>query len=275
MFGVVTGVAVRAVPAFLLEADEHAEPVEGLLGDFDARMGEADHVEFYWFPHTSTALVKSNTRVPMGAATRGRLPRWRFLAEDELVNNGVFGASCYVGFIAPQTVPTLNRIAARLVAARRYADLAPRVFTSPRRVRFREMEYAIPFAAVPEVVREIDRVIRRRRWRISFPLEVRVAAGDDAWLSPAYGRRTGYVAVHRFHREPFAAYFRAVEDIALAAGGRPHWGKLHTATGTALAGRYPRFADAAVVRRRVDPGGLFSNRWVRRLVGTPGADLLG
>ena len=94
-----------------------------------------------------------------------------------------------------------------------------------------------------------------------------MAAADDVWLSTAYRRDSAYVAVHRYHREPFAAYFTAVEEIFVAVAGRPHWGKLHTLDATRLASLYPRLDDAVRVRSRVDPDGLFVNPYLERVLG--------
>ncbi len=54
-----------------------------------------------------------------------------------------------------------------------------------------------------------------------------MAPADDLWLSTAYERDSVYVAADCFDRTPYEAYFGAVEAIAFAYGGRPHWGKLH------------------------------------------------
>ena len=70
--------------AFLLAADEHPEPLDAVLDGFAERMTAADHVEFYWFPHTDTALVKANRRLPLDAE-RHPVPRWRSLVDDEMV----------------------------------------------------------------------------------------------------------------------------------------------------------------------------------------------
>jgi len=61
-----------------------------------------------------------------------------------------------------------------------------------------------------------------------------------------------------------------VQDIAVAAGGRPHWGKLHSRTAMELRRSYPRFDEARAVRDRVDPDGLFTNRAVARIFGFNG-----
>jgi L-gulono-1,4-lactone dehydrogenase len=186
-----------------------------------------------------------------------------------MVANGIFGALCRVAARVPAVVPPVNRLAMRLQGPRTYTDSSYRVFTSRRRVRFRESEWAVPRADVPEVLRELDRTIRRRDWRVSFPVQVRVAAPDDRWLSTAYGRETGYVAVHRYVREPYEDYFAAVADI-VGTEGRPHWGKLHGLDAAALAPRYPRFADAVALREELDPGRRFANAYTDRVLGRPG-----
>jgi L-gulonolactone oxidase len=265
-FGVLTEVTLDCVPTFLLHADEHPEPLDGVLESFVERAQGIDHLEFYWFPHTRTALVKQNTRLPADAEPQP-IPRWRFLLDDELLSNAALAAACRVGTLVPAAIPGINRMADRLVSTREYTDDSHAVFTSPRRVHFREMEYGIDPAALPTVAREIAALIDRNDWRISFPLEFRIAAADDVPLSTSFGRETVYVAVHRFWREPYGRYFLAVERILAAADGRPHWGKLHSQSAATLRERYPRFDEVRAVRAAVDPGGLFENPYLRRVLG--------
>ncbi len=267
-YGVVTAVTLRCVPAFALRAVESAERVDALLERWDTLPAEADHVEFYWWPHTRDAQLKRNSRVPL--AELAPLPRWRSLLDDELVANGLFGAVCRAGVRIPALVPPANRLATRLLGSRTYTDLSWKVFAHPRRVRFHETEWALPQALLPDVLRELDATIRRRGWRVSFPVEVRVAAGDDRWLSTAYGRPTAYLAAHRYVREPWADYLGAVGEIVRAVAGpagRPHWGKLHPLATAELEPRYPRFADAVALRARLDPEGRFANSYLDRILG--------
>jgi L-gulonolactone oxidase len=268
-YGVVTAVTLRCEPAVSLHAMEEPGRLGDLLDGRFAALAEAEeHVEFYWFPHTEDCVVKRNNRVWSGEPPRP-LPRWRRLLDDEVVSNGVFAATCALGRRVPAVIPPVNRLATRLLGTREYTDASYRVFTSRRRVRFREMEYALPRAEIPPVMRELDGLVRRRGWRISFPVEVRVAAADDLWLSTAHGRETGYVAVHQYVRTSHREYFDAVEAIMLAAGGRPHWGKLHTLDAAALAPRYPRHADAVALRAAVDPECRFGNAYVDRVLAPP------
>jgi L-gulono-1,4-lactone dehydrogenase len=267
-FGVVTELTLRCVPAYALRAEETAERLDDLLARWDTLPAEAHHVEFYWWPHTRDAQLKRNTRVPL--TDLDPLPRWRVLAEDELLTNAVFGAVCRAGARVPALVPPANRLATTLLGSRTYTDVSHRVFASPRRVRFRESEWAFPRACLPAVLAELDATIRRRDWRITFPVEVRVAAADDRWLSTAYGRDVAYLAAHRYVREPHEDYLTAVADIVHAVAGpaaRPHWGKLHPLTAADLAPRYPRFADALALRAELDPEGRFRNPYTQRVLG--------
>ncbi|MGO4593298.1 D-arabinono-1,4-lactone oxidase [Leifsonia sp. 2TAF2] len=264
--GVIVDVTIQCVPAYLLQAVERPEPLHATLESYVERSAGEDHFEFYWFPHTETALTKTNTRLPL---TAGRAPlpsvgRW---IDDELLANGVYRGVCALGTVAPGVIPPFSRLAQRLTGNRDFTDHSPRVFVTNRTVRFREMEYALPREAVPEALAEVRALIERRGWRISFPIEVRSAAPDENWLSTAYGRETGYIAVHRYYREDHREYFSAVEEIMVAHEGRPHWGKLHRQDADSLRTVYPRFDDFLAVRDRLDPERRFENAYLRRVLG--------
>ncbi|MGZ6792266.1 MAG: D-arabinono-1,4-lactone oxidase [Mycobacteriales bacterium] len=261
--GVVSTVTLQAEKAFALHADERPMPLDEVFEGFEELVAANEHFEFYWFPHTRLALTKRNNRTEQLAP----LSRRRAWVDDELLSNGVFGLTCRLGALTPRLVPAINKVAARALSARSYADLAPHVFTSPRRVRFCEMEYAIPRADLPAVFRELSGLPERIGEHISFPVEVRVAPADDIPLSTASGRDSAYVAVHVFRGTRYDRYFKAVEALMGSVGGRPHWGKLHELTAADLAERYPRFGDFQAVRRSVDPEGLFRNGYLDRVLG--------
>ncbi|MGO3153653.1 MAG: D-arabinono-1,4-lactone oxidase [Galactobacter sp.] len=266
--GIILEATLRCVPSFDLAAAEHPESLEGMLTSFVDRSRTEDHLEFYWFQHTDMVSAKVNTRRPMGGE-RAPLKRAQHLVDDEILGNGGHRALCELGRILPRTVPRLNRFAASAMGDRDYVDRSDRIFVSPRRTRFREMEYAVPLADAEEVLREVIRVVNGYRDGITFPIEVRTAAADNTWLGTASGRDSAYIAVHRFIKEDHLHYFAAVEPVFKAAGGRPHWGKIHTLNAQDLAGLYPHHADAVRTRDRVDPTGRFSNRYLETVLGPP------
>ncbi|RUQ99186.1 D-arabinono-1,4-lactone oxidase [Labedella endophytica] len=264
--GVLVDVTIECVDAFVVSAVEAPEPLDATIAAAEQRARSADHFEFYWFPHTRVALTKTNTRLPAGGA-RAPLPRVRRLIDDDLIANGVYRAVCATGTVLPVVVPTLNRAATKLTGSRRFADHSHRVFTTSRTVRFAEMEYAVPVDALPSVLEDLAALIAVRRWRISFPLEIRFAAADDLWLSTASGRESAYIAVHRYHRERHEPYFRAAEEIFRNVGGRPHWGKIHYLGVEELRTLYPRFDDFLALRDELDPRRAFANPYLDRVLG--------
>ncbi|HEY0118573.1 MAG TPA: D-arabinono-1,4-lactone oxidase [Cellulomonas sp.] len=263
--GVLAAVTMAAVPAFRLEAREEPLPLDDVLDGLDGLVETNDHFEFYWFCHTRQALTKRNNRVP--DEVRRPLSAVRGWLDDELLSNGVFEVVNRVATAAPRAVRALNALSAHALGARTYTASSHDVFVSPRRVRFREMEYAVPRATVRGVLEEIDRWTRTHDAEVPFPVEVRFAAADDLWLSTATGRDTAYVAVHQYWRMPYEAYFAAVERIVAQVDGRPHWGKLHTLDADRLFDLYPRMGDVRRVRAALDPAALFSNAYVDRVLG--------
>ncbi len=263
--GVLTAVTLRVVPAFLLTAREEPMTWAEVIARLDELTSDNEHFEFYWFPHTDGCLTKRNNRTDGPARP---LSRWRHQLDDEFLSNTLFGATCRLGQRYPAVIPAINGIAGKALSARTYTDAAYRVFTSPRRVRFKEQEYAIPREHLAEALTAIRGLFARHDWRISFPIEVRVAPGDDVWLSTAYGRSTAYIAIHVFHTTPHEEYFREVEAVMTGLGGRPHWGKMHTRGAGYLRGSYPRFADFVTLRDELDPARRFGNPYLEQVLGS-------
>lgn len=264
--GVVTEVELRCVPAFRLRASERGESLVGVLERIQQEADLNDHLDLHWFPHTDRVLVKRNNRVDDDDPGRP-LPRWRAWFDDELLANRLFEVVNRASARRPGIVPRLNQATSRALGAREYTDASWRVFCSPRDVRFRESEYAVPRAAVADVVLAVRDWTARHDVALPFPVEVRFTAADDIWLSTAYERDNAYVAVHQYHRMQDGGLFAAFEAIVAEHQGRPHWGKLHTLGRDRLTALYPRFGDFLAVRERLDPQRLFGNAHLERLLG--------
>ncbi|MCK9249119.1 MAG: FAD-binding protein [Solirubrobacteraceae bacterium] len=262
--GIVVAVTLRCVPAYVLRGVDTTAPLDEVLDAVDERVAAHRHFELYAFPHARRALTRTNDVVDEPATPPGRVAR--FLRQGLLETYALRGLSA-AGRAVPPAIPTLNRTVVRLAGTTVRTDRSDRIFASPRHVRFMEMEYALPRAATVPAVREILATIDRHGYAVNFPIEVRFVAGDDALLSPAHGRDTGYVAVHAYHGMEWRPYFRAVEAIADAHGGRPHWGKRHFQTAGSLAGRYPEWDRFQAVRSRLDPEGRFANAYTTQTLG--------
>jgi L-gulono-1,4-lactone dehydrogenase len=262
--GILVEVTLRCVPAFTLLADERPMALADILAGLDEHLAGNEHCEFYWYPYTDRAQLKRNNPVP---ADDRPLTGFRSWLDDDFLPNRVFGAACRLGRAVPAVVPTISAVSARALTARTYTARSDRVFCTPRRVPFIEMEYEVPRAAMPTVLAELPRIIERLPFRVQFPVEVRFTGPDDIWLSHGYGRESAYIAVHQYSGRPHEPYFRAVEAVCEPLGGRPHWGKLHYRDAPSLRRAYPRFDDFLAVREQADPNRVFTNAYLDRVLG--------
>jgi L-gulono-1,4-lactone dehydrogenase len=260
--GVIAAVTLRCVPAFRLHNTDRPEPLEDVLSSLQQRADAHDHFEFWTFPHADVALTRTHDRTDAPAKTPGRT---RAYAGDVLMDNHAFRAVNEVARRFPRTIPRLNRFASAVASQRERIDWSHAIFASERLVRFEEMEYAVPREQAVAAVRAARAALERHA--VSFPVELRFTAGDDALLSPAHGRDSAFVAVHVFRGMAYEPAFREVEAALSELGGRPHWGKRSFLSAAELAPRYPRWEVFQAVREELDPGGRFANAWVRDVLG--------
>jgi L-gulonolactone oxidase len=262
--GVIAEVTLRCVPAFTLRGVDAPMPLGDTLERFEELVIGNDHFEFFVFPHAEVALTRVNNRTEEPPRPRGRVSAY---ANDVLLANHAFELLCRAGRRFPRRIPQINRLVTRLAGAATRVDRSDRIFASPRLVRFTEMEYALPRERTSEAVRRVLQMIEQRGFAVPFPIEVRTVAPDDALLSTAGGRDSGFVAVHMYRGMAWEPYFRAVEAIMDELDGRPHWGKRHFQTAATLRPRYPDWDRFQALRARLDTEGRFANAWTDRILG--------
>ncbi|WP_405135225.1 D-arabinono-1,4-lactone oxidase [Nocardia sp. NBC_01388] len=263
--GVVTALTLQMAPSFVLEGVERPLPVEEVLEDLDTYVDGNEHFEFYMFAHSPLAMTKRNNRVQLPEQPRGKAVDW---FSDILLSNYTFDALCKLTRRSSSLIPYVQRAAAFAGSYRRQVERSYRVFATTRLFRFTEMEYAIPREHSVDAIREIKDLAKH--FDTVMPIEVRWVAPDDAFLSPAGGRETCYIAVHQYQGMDYEPYFRACERVFDRYNGRPHWGKRHFQTAETLSRRYPEWEKFADVRKRFDPQGRFTNAYIERVLGPIG-----
>ncbi|HWH20007.1 MAG TPA: D-arabinono-1,4-lactone oxidase, partial [Solirubrobacterales bacterium] len=262
--GAISAVTLRCFPAFVLERVDAPRPCEEVLGRFEELAEANDHFEFFTFPYSDRALVLERNRVDSPPRPRGGVATF---LNDIVLENWALEVFAATGKALPRTIPSLSRLAGVLASGSRTVDHSHRVFVNERRVRFTEMEYAVPLEHGPTAVRRVIDWIRRNRFPVFFPIEVRVTAADDAHLSTAHERPTAYIAVHQYRGMEWRPYFEAVESIMDDYEGRPHWGKRHFQTAATLAPRYPKWEAFQAARDELDPKRAFTNEYAARVLG--------
>ena len=266
-FGILTTVTLQLVPEYDLRTVEAPTSLNAVLEGWQELNAQHDHFEFFWFGHDDKVQTKSSQRLPVQDRAPSPWHRAQNWLTDELVANGGLAVISRLGRRFTHLLPTLNRYATRAWGSSDVTAHWSAAFVSPRRVRFNEMEYALPFDSIPDVVRELRALFCRQNLGSSFPLEIRSAAPGSGWLATNHGQTTGYIAVHQYFRQDFRQYFAQIEPIFRAAGGRPHWGKLHTVLADDFAALYPRWPEMLSLRETYDPQRVFANPYVTRVLG--------
>jgi FAD-linked oxidoreductase len=264
VFGIISEITLAVEPAFNLHAVEGPHPLNEVLDNWLDDVADNDHYEFFWIPGSDAAMTKRNHRTSDAANPQ---PKVKHFVNKILAENIGFGAMAKLASLWPSLIPKFRKVLIDSVGAADFTDQSHRVFASPRWVKFVEMEYSVALEDVPEILRRIDEAVRDAGLDLLFPVEVRATAGDDIPLSTAFGRASGYIAVHRVKGIDYQPYFELVEAIMDEFDGRPHWGKVHFQTAATLAGRYPEWDIFQTVRAQYDPTNMFSNDYVDRVLG--------
>ena len=262
--GAISTVTLRCLPAFTLDRVDSPRPRDEVLDRFQELADANDHFELFTFPYADNALVLERNRTEAPPRPRGRAAAY---LNDVVLENWALEALSATGRALPRAIPALSRLAGRLASGSHTVDRSDRVFANDRRVRFTEMEYGVPREHGPEAARRVIEWVRANRYPVFFPIEMRVAAADDASLSPSHGRETAYIAVHQYRGMQWRPYFEAVEEIMDSYGGRPHWGKRHFQTAPTLAPRYPAWEEFQHAREQLDPARTFTNSYAERVLG--------
>lgn len=268
--GVLTEVELAVRPRFSLRLSQSRLPLdEALSTEF---LDGHSWAEFWVFPYTGEALTRFADEVPEQPAPPSRANTVRTVRslEKRLVRSAAVGGGLALGRTVPRLVPTINRAAARFSGSASVAEvtgLAHQVLLARPVVRWEESEWALPRTALADGVRELLSAITAGGLDVAFPLEVRVGPAETGWLHPAYGRDTGWVAVHTAAGVDPEPLSRLAADVLGTHGGRPNWAKRHPWTRTEVAEAYPRFAEFTAVRDRHDPRRVFASPYLDRLLG--------
>lgn len=258
-FGVLSEVTLQNQPISRVKKVVRLVDTDWVLDEWPALAGKHRNAEFLVLPFTGkSALITHDVTTepvkPRGPDTDSQtlmdLKRLRDLFEF---------------------TPSLRRRAAQMAMQGLPDEVAIdegwKLLSNERPDRFKEMEYHLPITAQVEVLREVIARIERDAGDVFFPIEARIIAPDDAWLSPFYQRESGSIAVHAWYKEHHDWMFKLIEPVFREAGGRPHWGKLHSLGAGELAALYPMFKEADTVRRSVDPAGRMVNPFLKRIFG--------
>ena len=257
-FGVVTQLTLQNRPLKRILKRTYLQATEEVLAAWPALQRQHRNVEFLVLPFTGASVIITHDETDRPVKPRGP-------DRDTETLMGLKRLRDIFEF-APGVRLAAAKRALRDIPPEEMVDDGWKLLSNERPVRFKEIEYHLPLDAQVPALRDILKVIETRRGDVFFPIEARVIAPDDAWLSPFYGREAGSIAVHAYYKDDHDFFFSLIEPIFRRYDGRPHWGKLHSLTARDFASLYPRWREAGEVRRALDPKGRLLNDHLRRVL---------
>lgn len=261
--GIITAYTLQCRPAYKLNYVARKASLLEVIDTVDKYNNSNRNFEFYWFPYTNIVQTKCSNET----SGEVKVPSKFQSRADDLLENEAFGILCKTAKQFSSFAYAVNKIAAAVISNADKTDWSYKVYTTQRRVRFMEMEYNIPYEAFGDAKKELVKMVNSKKFRITFPVENRFVKADDIFLSPAQGRKSAYIAVHQYKGVGYESYFRAVENIMIAYGGRPHWGKMHFRKADYFGKMYPHWNRFLAARKQCDPDGILLNDYLKELFG--------
>ncbi|MDW3652914.1 MAG: D-arabinono-1,4-lactone oxidase [Bacteroidia bacterium] len=261
--GVITEVSLQCVPAYKLELWNRQESLEEVLGSISERNEQNRNFEFYCFPYSNRVWTKSSNKADAQADKDNIINT----LTEYVLENYAFKVLCELARFFPSQNKAVSKISVSSIPTLKKVKHSHKVYATKRLVRFNEMEYNIPAEVHGEVIKEVLKVVSSGKYPVHFPIENRFVRADDIYMSPAYGRDSAYIACHMYNKKDCKPFFKELEEIFKAYGGRPHWGKMNTFSAEDVRNAYPEFDTFLKHRKEQDPNGVFLNDYLRGLFG--------
>ena len=221
--GIVTRIKLKCLPSYKLRLETRKEKLSTILQQIPSYNRDNRNFEFYWIPYTDYVLSKFSNLTDEPEDRNNVLSYFN----DVVLENYAFKGFNELARLFPNTKTNVNKLITRFISANRKVNKSYKVYTTTRLVKFNEMEYNVPLEAYDAVIKDVIKCVNSKKFDVIFPIENRFVKKDAIFLSPAYERDSAYIACHVYKGKPYEEYFRALEEIFMAYGGRPHWGKLH------------------------------------------------
>ncbi|WP_226688718.1 D-arabinono-1,4-lactone oxidase [Ruegeria arenilitoris] len=249
MLGILTEAQISVVPKYNLRRRVRLADLQDCIAKMHQNWVQNRNFEFFYIPFTGKAV---ELRHEISDAAESRAPR-----DLDMIAVKVLKLARNVGRLSSGLRDLLLRLLTMAQSDEDYVGESWRVLCSDRHIRFKEMEYHLPPDVAQDVLQEVITRLHRDHKDIYFPIEVRQTAGDSACLSPFQGGPRISIAIHTDADEDHQRYFDAIEPLFVEAGGRPHWGKMHSLGFTELSTMYPDFDRFCGLREQLDPSGKF------------------
>jgi FAD/FMN-containing dehydrogenase len=239
--GVVTRVVLDVAPRYWLREHVEIRPVEEVLDDWASGVPTERHWQFFYAPAETSFRLYDLPPFPKEHC-------WvKTLREVDVED----AAEPIVGEHGSRTGRSY------LI----YPDTADEVAT------WVEMEYMVDARDAKDAFVALRDMVLRRFPEAISPIQLRWIRGEDAFLSPMYGRDSVSISVSGELGHDWLGFLRAVDETLRPWNPRPHWGKQYFLDAARTRELYPKLSQFLEVRAQLDPQRLFLNEHLADVLG--------
>lgn len=272
VLGVITRVRFKTQPAFNLKKRIETVSLDEALQKFPAVAQAHDHAELFIHPYSRKNGKKQVQIVTLDEMQPGEpiKPLAKSKAKQiDFEENEVFAFFVGLTRLFPKSAKGISRLIQTLQSGKtvEYSDKSYKVFVSDRRVRFVEMEFAVPFEKGPAALREILQMIEEQKINDPFPLEYRtLRGGDGSGFNYAGNFVTISIHIAKGKNRERARFFGGAEKVFRKYGGHPHLGKANSFTAEELRHINPAgWDDFQKMRLQLDAKGILLNKYLQKI----------
>ena len=239
--GVITRVELDVAPRYWLREQVEVRPVEEVLDDWASGVATERHWQFFYAPAESSYQLYDLPAFPKDHC-------WvKTLREVDVDDD----AAPLVGEHGSRTGRSY------LI----YPDTADDVAT------WVEMEYMVDARDAKDAFVTLREMVLRRFPEVISPIQLRWIRGENAYLSPMYGRDSVSISVSGELKHDWLGFLEAVDETLRPWGPRPHWGKQYFLDSARTRELYPELDRFLEVREQLDPDRLFLNDHLAGVLG--------
>lgn len=130
-------------------------------------------------------------------------------------------------------------------------------------------EIAVPLKSLPIVLQKVKSLCEKylRREAAVSEITIRFSEQELAYLSPSSQGQVAYIAFCILEKDKHLEFYKEFEEALMHYGGCPHWGKLNFLNFEKARTLYGKNLEKFInVRKRLDPHGMFSNAFTKRVL---------
>src|SRR5690625_5838809 len=103
-----------------------------------------------------------------------------------VIENGLFFVLSEVSRVVPKTAKMISAASAAGVPIGTETAHSHELYATPRLVKFNEMEYCIDAKYMPDVLKEIDTLIRTYEFAVHFPIDRKSTSLNSSHVAISY-----------------------------------------------------------------------------------------